>query len=153
MIEFFTFCEALQPFPLGSSRGVDIGDRCYLGHSGDSAIPSLAFVRNNVFVDVSSESGDYSVLRLAERLDSELMARSFIRPFLFEPALSNGTFLVSMATVATQTCILEYSDSLIAPNWTALPPVTGDGTVKVLVDPAANPRQRYYRMVQPTAGR
>jgi hypothetical protein len=31
-------------------------------------------------------------------------------------------------------------------NWTALPAMTGDGTVAVLVDPAATNQQRFYRV-------
>jgi hypothetical protein len=42
MLEFFSNCQAPQPFPLGSSKGVEIGDRCYLGYPGRSAIPSIA---------------------------------------------------------------------------------------------------------------
>ena len=107
MLEFFSNCQAPQPFPLGSSKGVEIGDRCYLGYPGRSAIPSIAFVRNNIFADVSSESGDYSVLRLAEKLDNELKAWSFIRPLLPEPSLGNGTFQVSVLTTPAKTYVLS----------------------------------------------
>ena len=38
------------------------------------------------------------------------------------------------------------SDSLPGTNWTALPAVRGDGTVKILIDPAATVSQRFYRV-------
>ena len=41
---------------------------------------------------------------------------------------------------------LEFADSLTPANWTALPAVTGDGTVIVLMDPAATNQQRFYRV-------
>jgi hypothetical protein len=41
---------------------------------------------------------------------------------------------------------LEFTDSLAPANWTALPTVTGDGMVTVLLDPAATNQQRFYRV-------
>jgi probable HAF family extracellular repeat protein len=67
-------------------------------------------------------------------------------PLLTDPALSNGIFRVSVPTAPATTYILEYSDSLVASNWTALPQFTGDGTTKVLKDPSAPALQRFYRL-------
>lgn len=69
-----------------------------------------------------------------------------ILPVLTNPALSNGSFRLSVATAPAQTYVLEYTDSLVATNWTAMPPVAGDGAVKVLTDPAASVPQRFYRL-------
>ena len=42
----------------------------------------------------------------------------------------------------------EFSDSLVESNWFALPLILGDGTVKMLTDPAATSPLRFYRIRQ-----
>jgi hypothetical protein len=59
---------------------------------------------------------------------------------------SQGTFAVSVPTIAGRHYIVEFTDVLPATNWTALPAITGDGTVKSLSDPGAPSRQRFYRL-------
>jgi hypothetical protein len=68
------------------------------------------------------------------------------RPVLFNPVQSGGIFSVSVETVACSSYILEFKDDLSDDTWTALPPVEGDGTVKVLQDPDADGSQRFYRV-------
>ena len=41
---------------------------------------------------------------------------------------------------------LEFKDLLTAPNWTALPAVSGNDALRVLADPAAAAPRRFYRM-------
>jgi hypothetical protein len=55
-------------------------------------------------------------------------------------------FRLSVPTEQGRTYILEFTDSLAPANWTALPAEVGDGTVKVLVDPAATNQLRFYRV-------
>jgi hypothetical protein len=62
------------------------------------------------------------------------------------PMLANGVFSVRVTTKAGKNYALEYKDSLSTANWTALPTVAGDGTVKVLSDPAATTPRRFYRI-------
>ena len=57
-----------------------------------------------------------------------------------------GLFHLSVPTVVVQRYILEFTDSLPGTHWTALPGVEGDGTVKILTDPGATNRQRFYRV-------
>lgn len=68
-------------------------------------------------------------------------------PLLFKPTRGSDTsFSVSVATVSGRNYSLEFKDALTASAWTALPAVPGDGTVKVLTDPAATASQRFYRV-------
>ena len=62
------------------------------------------------------------------------------------PVYANGVFRLSVPTEQGRSYILEFTDSLAPANWTALPAVAGDGTVTVLVDPAATNQQRFYRV-------
>jgi hypothetical protein len=62
------------------------------------------------------------------------------------PGYANGVFLLSVPTEQGRSYILEFTDSLAPANWTALPAVTGDGTVNLLVDPGATNQQRFYRV-------
>lgn len=67
-------------------------------------------------------------------------------PDLLQIAHRSGKFVVTITTVPGQTYLLEYSDSLTTPPWTPLTSLTGDGSVKVLPDPAPAPNQRFYRV-------
>lgn len=140
MLQFFSFSQAWQPFPLGSSLGVDIGDRCYLGWG---AVDSVFFVRNNVFVFIS---GGYSAMPFAERLDSELVARSFPGPVLLQADLRDGAFHVSVPTVAAKTYVIESEASLTGTNWSSFSPFTGDGTVRLVTLPVSAAPQRFFRL-------
>jgi hypothetical protein len=61
-------------------------------------------------------------------------------------AYANGVFRLSVPTEQERSYVLEFTEALTPANWTALTAVTGDGTVKVLVDPAATNQQRFYRI-------
>jgi hypothetical protein len=63
-----------------------------------------------------------------------------------KPVYANGAFRLSVATEKGRSYTLEFSDSLTPGEWKALPAVAGDGTVTVLVDPAAINQQRFYRV-------
>jgi hypothetical protein len=69
-----------------------------------------------------------------------------VSPQLGNPLCANNAFCLSLATVSGKRYILEFADRLPAINWTALPAVTGDGTVMILTDPAATVAQRFYRV-------
>jgi len=59
---------------------------------------------------------------------------------------AKGVFRLSVPTEQGRLYSLEFSDSLAPAKWTALPAVAGDGTVTLLVDPAATNQQRFYRV-------
>lgn len=69
-------------------------------------------------------------------------------PQLFYPVLSNNTFSISVRTVSGWNYILEFKDALSQPDWTSLPAIPGDGSVKVLIDSATGVPQRFYRVRQ-----
>ena len=56
---------------------------------------------------------------------------------------AKGVFRLSVPTEKGRSYILEFTDALAPANWTALPAVGGDGTVNVLMDPAATNQQRF----------
>jgi hypothetical protein len=59
---------------------------------------------------------------------------------------ANGAFRLTLPTADGKKYFLEYTDQLPGTNWTAMPAVVGDGTVKTLIDPAAAVPQRFYRV-------
>jgi len=67
-------------------------------------------------------------------------------PRLLNPSLSHGVFSVLVDSFSGKNYILEFKSSLKDNDWAALPPVAGDGTVKVLSDLSANSPQRFYRV-------
>jgi hypothetical protein len=62
------------------------------------------------------------------------------------PGYAKGAFRLSVPTEQGRSYILEFTDTLAPADWTALPAVVGDGTVNILVDPAATNQQRFYRV-------
>ncbi len=67
-------------------------------------------------------------------------------PRLMSPSFSNGLFRASVETYSGKSYVLEFKNVISDPSWTALPGVAGDGTVKVLTDPAATIARRFYRV-------
>ncbi len=67
-------------------------------------------------------------------------------PRLINPARNGQEFNVSLATERGRHYWLEFKNSLAEPNWTMLPPLPGDGTVRRLSDPGAGAGQRFYRV-------
>jgi uncharacterized delta-60 repeat protein len=67
-------------------------------------------------------------------------------PTLVNPVLSNTTFRVSVATISGKSYILQFKNALTDTNWTSLPSVPGDGTVKIMTDNSATVARRFYRV-------
>jgi hypothetical protein len=65
---------------------------------------------------------------------------------MFDAALTNGVFAVSVFTVSGKSYVLEYKSSLSDSAWTSLSPVTGNGDMVRLSDPSAADPQRFYRV-------
>jgi len=68
---------------------------------------------------------------------------------VFAPTKVGNNFNISFDTEPGQTYIVEYTDSLLNPNWQLLPTQTGDGKVKTVTDTAPGIPNRYYRVRQP----
>ena len=69
------------------------------------------------------------------------------RPRLFDPMRFGSTFQVSVLTVPGRSYTLEFKNALNDGSWTALTPVAGDGSVKLLQDTGATGPQRLYRVL------
>ena len=85
-----------------------------------------------------SVNGQVSVVAPAHELPAP--------PWLGRAVHANGVFGVPQQTIAGKRYILEYTDTLPSTNWTALPPIIGDGSVMTLTDPSATRPQRFYRL-------
>ena len=75
LMESFAYNAAIQPFPLGETMSVFVGDRCYLGYPTNST-RSISFVRNNVYVDLGVSGSTNSVLPIATWLDNWILNQS-----------------------------------------------------------------------------
>jgi hypothetical protein len=62
------------------------------------------------------------------------------------PYFTNGSFHVFVPTVAMKTYYLESTPSLYNPEWSPAASVSGDGTLKELVDVNAAAPQLFYRV-------
>ncbi|MEK7686161.1 MAG: RCC1 domain-containing protein [Verrucomicrobiota bacterium] len=67
---------------------------------------------------------------------------------VFDPALAQNIFSMSLTASRGRSYRPEFTDSVVKPNWTMLPPVPGNGTIRTLTDSPANVPQRFYRVRQ-----
>lgn len=65
---------------------------------------------------------------------------------LFNPARNRNGFSVVLQTLNRHNYTLEFKNSLSATNWTPLSTNMGNGVLKMLSDPSAAVRQRFYRV-------
>jgi len=75
-----------------------------------------------------------------------LMLNASTTPRLTVVGFARNSFSLSMPSSSGTTCVLEYKDSLSAPNWSALPETASSGGVLTLTDSAATNAQRFYRI-------
>ena len=75
LMKHFHYCSAIQPFPTGVSIGINIGDHCYTGYPIGST-NSISFVRNNMFVNISSGNPPEPVFEIANKIDQQLLTIS-----------------------------------------------------------------------------
>ena len=67
-------------------------------------------------------------------------------PQLFHPMLRPNLFSVLVPTFNRKNYLLESKGSLAVSHWTSLSTNTGNGALRVFVDPAANASQKFYRL-------
>lgn len=65
---------------------------------------------------------------------------------LAAPVCHGGTFTTSFETRNGANYVIEYTDSLVQPNWKPMRTVTGNGTRQTLTDTPGNAPQRFYRV-------
>jgi alpha-tubulin suppressor-like RCC1 family protein len=61
---------------------------------------------------------------------------------------AGSNFSLYTSTILGKSYYMQYCDSLGSSKWNMLPPVPGDGTPRLLVDPNATAPQRFYRVWQ-----
>lgn len=69
-------------------------------------------------------------------------------PVIFSPAKTGNDFKLSFETEPGQSYLVEYSNSLLNPDWQPLPVQAGDGTIKTVTDNAPGIPRRFYRIRQ-----
>ena len=71
-----------------------------------------------------------------------------VRPatLIFAPTRVGNNFNLSFETAPGRTYLVEYTDSLLLPNWQSLPSVTGNGAVQSVNDFAPGVPYRFYRL-------
>lgn len=103
--------------------------------------------------------GDFSLSGTVGQAGAEVLTQTrftasvgyWITPplLVFAPKKVGNDFSISFETEPGQSYIVEYTDSLVNPNWQLLPPETGDGKVKTVTHSAPGVPLRYYRVRQP----
>lgn len=84
--------------------------------------------------------------------DSGVILQSDPQPPADVPRLTNathnknGSFSASVQTVRGWRYTLEFTSDLAEPSWNSLPSVEGDGSVRLLSDPASGLPNRFYRL-------
>jgi len=86
-------------------------------------------------------TGDQSVALAG----SGVVAPAFI---LSRPSLGSNSVKLTAPTALGRAYYVEFTGAFPASNWTMLPPLPGDGTVKSFSDPNPSIGQRYYRGFQ-----
>jgi hypothetical protein len=81
-------------------------------------------------------------------LPRDQVARLHNEPLLFDPQWNAGGFSASVAASFDEQVILEFKDSLLESNWTAVPApgVLADETRRIFTDPLPANSQRFYRV-------
>ena len=67
-------------------------------------------------------------------------------PLVSDVAYQDDVFRVSVPTLNGRTYTLQFIDQLPGTNWTDLQSVSGDGTLRVLIDSSVTNQQRFYRV-------
>ena len=73
---------------------------------------------------------------------------TFPAPILFNPKRFPNRFEVSVATQNGKNYSLQYRDSISTTNWTPLPSIPGDGTIKTLTNSSPPITNRFYRVLE-----
>jgi hypothetical protein len=69
-------------------------------------------------------------------------------PTFFAPTKVGNNFIVSFQTNPGNTYTVQYTDTLVPPNWQSLPIVAGNGAVESVTNSAPGIAQRYYRLIE-----
>ena len=62
------------------------------------------------------------------------------------PSWQPGRFRATFQTLNRRAYVLEFKNSANETNWTGLPAVPGNGSLRLLADPSAAASQRFHRV-------
>jgi subtilisin family serine protease len=68
-------------------------------------------------------------------------------PVISSPVLSGTALTFSFQSVAGNTYLVQYKDSLDQTNWQVLQTIPGDGSIKTVTNSTESAAQRYYRLL------
>jgi len=136
---------------------LSVGTVCSYAQSGGRFTIARSVIAGGAVTDC--KGGTFSLNATAGQPGAGLIAETrfsasigyWITPplLVFAPTKQGNNFSISFETEPGQTYIVEYTDSLLNPNWQLLPTEDGDGTVKTVTDSAPGVPNRYYRVRQP----
>ncbi len=115
----------------------------------NGASTTVAFGDNPTLREVSVDAASAGFLAQNGDITLPLPGPDFALVPLPQVSSSIGVgkmFSIAVPTVSGKTYILECTDSLTHGDWKVVTEVVGDGTVKVISDPAASSPQRFYRV-------
>jgi len=69
-------------------------------------------------------------------------------PTFFAPTEVGTNFIVSFQTNPGNTYTVQYTDTLIPPNWQSLPSIPGNGAVESVTNSAPGIAHRYYLLIE-----
>lgn len=98
--------------------------------------------------DISASISNAVAVAAGESHTVVLLASSLPVARMLLPARTGSRFSALFQTLNRRNYALEFKNNLVTSNWTALPAVTGNGALRLLIDPAATGAQRFYRVQQ-----
>jgi alpha-tubulin suppressor-like RCC1 family protein len=141
------------PEGLTNVVAVSAGDALFgLALKADGTVVAFGASNGNLEGQMNVLNGLTNVVAIAA-CDDHCLALVGDEPSVLQLAITNSRwdskgFSVSVAAQRGRVCRLEYKDSLLDPNWTALPLVVGNGGVQTLTDFTTTRMQRFYRVRQ-----
>jgi uncharacterized delta-60 repeat protein len=127
---------------LNSGGSLDTGFDPGLGAS-DAVYATALQTDGKVLIGGAFTAFNGTPRRGIARLEGDAVVQA---PQLRNPRREGLMFSVTMATLPGKSYVLEFKEAFNGSSWTALPPVTGDGTDKTLTDPSAVSPNRFYRV-------
>lgn len=121
-----------------SSTGFDYGDYCGLCFHGGTFYPCWADNSNSTGDNPAGAQNNFDLYTARVTVNVPLV--------MLNPRYTNSTFRASVQTVAAKTYFLQSTPALSPTSWSTITSVSGDGTIKDLVDSSATGPRQFYRI-------
>jgi hypothetical protein len=116
------------------NTGLTVG---VISNAPDGIVPDGSVISQNPAADTSVPIGSPVDL---------VVSSGATDPLVSDVSYQDGVFRVSVPTLNGRTYTLQFIDQLPGTNWTDLQSVSGDGTLRVLIDSSVTNQQRFYRV-------